>query len=113
MLRRYGLSVLVCVGLLFLFCTTCVEAGDGPLARLLRGPHARAPQYLGNPQPMTVAPPTRHVYPEHNVNGPWYGYGFGVPTYPWGYFGAKPRPAVISHHGYHGEFTQWGYRQGY
>ena len=28
-------------------------------------------------------------------NCPWYGYGFGVPTYNWGYFGAAYHPASI------------------
>ena len=114
MLRRYWPGVLVCVCLSCVFWPGVVaEAGDGLLGRLVRGPHGSPPQYLGNPQQMTVAPPTRHVYPEYNVPGPWYGYGFGVPTYQWGYFGARHRPAVITHHGYYGEFTQWGYRHGY
>jgi len=60
----------------------------------------------------TVPGPYR--YPQYKGgNYPWYGYGFGVPTYQWGYFGAEYRPASISHHGYYGDFTQWGYRRGY
>ena len=46
-------------------------------------------------------------------SAPWYGYGFGVPTYSWGWFGVKYRPAVTCHRGYYDDFYQWGYRQGY
>jgi len=46
-------------------------------------------------------------------NSKWYGYGFGVPPYNWGYFGVRYRPWSVSHTGYYGDFTQWGYRRGY
>jgi len=113
MTRRPVLSILVYLFLLMLSQPTPVAAGN--LLEWMRG-HARArpPAYLGNPKQVAPSPPVPHpYYPEHNVHGPWYGYGFGVPTYPWGYFGARYRPAVISHKGYYGNFTQWGYRYGY
>jgi len=67
-----------------------------------------------DPRQHVAAPPGPHRYPEYNAAAaPWYGYGFGVPTYNWGYFGATYRPAAVSHHGYYGDFTQWGYRRGY
>ena len=68
----------------------------------------------GPPQQHVASPPGPHRYPEYNAAAaPWYGYGFGVPTYNWGHFGATYRPAAVSHHGYYGDFTQWGYRRGY
>jgi hypothetical protein len=68
-----------------------------------------------NPSPTVVAaPPGPYRFPAYaNGNYPWYGYGFGVPTYGWGYFGSTYRPAVLCHHGYYDDFTQFGYREGY
>lgn len=42
-----------------------------------------------------------------------YGYGLGVPTFRWGYFGAYNRPLGVYHTGYYNQYVQWGYRQGY
>ena len=70
-------------------------------------PTAVAPHVVGTP-------PGPHRYPEYNTGCyPWYGYGFGVPTYNWGYFGATYRPVCIGHTGYYGDFLQWSYRRGY
>jgi len=66
------------------------------------------------PKRYVAAPPGPHRYLEYNTGCyPWYGYGLGVPTYNWGYFGAHYRPAPICHQGYYGDFYQWGYRRGY
>jgi len=113
MTRRPMLAFLACMFLWTLSGPTPATAGD-LLARILgRGP-SPPPAYLGNPKQIVPSQPAPHpYYPEHNVAGPWYGYGFGVPAYPWGYFGARYRPAVVSHHGYYGDFTQWGYRYGF
>ena len=82
----------------------------------LRKPSPTAPQPAPyNPRPNTVAaPPGPYRYPPY-ANGmyPWHGYGFGVPTYSWGYFGATYRPACLCHYGYYGDFSQFGYRRGY
>ncbi len=44
----------------------------------------------------------------------WTGYGFGgVPTYQWGYFGARYHPVKIYHEGYYGHRMSYGYRRGY
>ena len=100
---------------LFIALPSPAIARGGALWRLLHGADRhQSPSYAGNPQRRVAAPPGPHRYPEYNAAAtPWYGYGFGVPTYSWGYFGARYRPAVISHTGYHGDFTQWGYRRGY
>lgn len=45
--------------------------------------------------------------------GRWTGYGAGgVPTYPWGYFGAQPQPYHVEHSGYYGNPPQWSVRRG-
>lgn len=35
----------------------------------------------------------------------------GVPTYPWGYFGAQSRPYHVQHLGYYGNQRQWSFRR--
>ena len=73
-----------------------------------------AQEPMATPNQFVAAPPGPHRYAEYNTGCyPWYGYGFGVPTYNWGYFGAQYRPACVTHHGYYGDYYQWGYRRGY
>lgn len=44
----------------------------------------------------------------------WYGYGFPVKTYRWGWFGAgRYYPRVVWHRGYYGDCCRWAYRHGY
>ncbi len=46
--------------------------------------------------------------------GAWYGYGFPVQTYRWGWFGAGHYdPITLWHKGYYGDECRWGYRCGY
>jgi len=46
--------------------------------------------------------------------GGWYGYGFPVSTFRWGWFGAAHYyPTVFWHDGYYGECCRYGYRRGY
>jgi hypothetical protein len=45
---------------------------------------------------------------------PRYSYGFPVPSYKWGWFGAQHYyPRTTSHRGYNGDYWQWAYRRGY
>lgn len=61
-----------------------------------------------------LAPPTRaHGFSVYNVSGPYYGRGFGVPKFNWGYFGARHRTAVECHKGHYETFTQWGFSRGH
>lgn len=60
-----------------------------------------------------VASPTQGPAPTQGPCTPWYGYGMGVPTYSYGWFGATYRPVKVSHTGYYGNFYQWGYRRGF
>jgi len=44
----------------------------------------------------------------------WYGYGFPVKTYRWGWFGAAHYdPTVLWHRGYMGDAVRVAYRRGY
>jgi hypothetical protein len=46
--------------------------------------------------------------------GGWYGYGFPVRTFRWGWFGAQHYyPTVWWHDGYYGECCRYAYRRGY
>ena len=53
-------------------------------------------QTLGAPQPASSG------------QYPWYGSGWGVPTYNWGHFGAPAYPTIKWHKGYYRDFLQWG-----
>jgi hypothetical protein len=45
--------------------------------------------------------------------GGWYGYGFPVQSYRWGWFGAERNyPRVIWHDGYYGDCVRTAYRYG-
>ncbi|MCX7426256.1 MAG: hypothetical protein NTW96_11630 [Planctomycetia bacterium] len=89
-----------------------VSAGE--LSRILGArTHQPMPDSVATPQGSSAGIPTPYRYPGAPQSAPWYGYGFGVPTYSWGWFGVKYRPAVICHRGYYDDFYQWGYRQGY
>ncbi|MBN2022796.1 MAG: hypothetical protein JW809_08360 [Pirellulales bacterium] len=88
------------------------------LGRVLGWPRRPAPAWQGNPRApspegQSAGIPGPHRYPEYNQSSPWYGYGFGVPTYSWGWFGATYRPATNCHTGFYGDYYQWGYRRGY
>jgi hypothetical protein len=46
--------------------------------------------------------------------GGWYGYGFPVTTYRWGWFGAERYyPRVGWRSDYNGDCVRWAYRYGY
>ncbi|MEE8452656.1 MAG: hypothetical protein V3R99_12100 [Thermoguttaceae bacterium] len=115
------LTLCLLTGLLLLSLLTPSSTGAGELFGWYPGKHLHrlhdhltGPPQPIDPRPRVAAPPGPHRYPEYNAAAaPWYGYGFGVPTYSWGHFGATYRPAAVAHHGYYGDFTQWGYRRGY
>jgi hypothetical protein len=61
-------------------------------------------------QPMRMAGAARSVEPASG----WYGYGFPVSTFRWGWFGAAHYyPTVFWHDGYYGDCCRYGYRRGY
>ncbi len=112
-LRVVSLLVAAAVILLGLMDATVAEA-RGPFGLLHKAHSGQTVQQQDGPHGVSTGPPGPHRYPEYNTgNHPWYGYGFGVPTYNWGHFGARYRPTAVSHKGYYGHYTQWGYRKGY
>jgi hypothetical protein len=61
-------------------------------------------------QPTRALGATKSVEPA----GGWYGYGFPVSTFRWGWFGAAHYyPFVWWHDGYYGDCCRYAYRRGY
>lgn len=61
-------------------------------------------------QPLGTAGAARSIEPA----GGWYGYGFPVSTFRWGWFGAAHYyPTVCWHEGYYGDCCRYAYRRGY
>lgn len=70
--------------------------------------YRRQPQLL-QPQLQEVGAPAGYARA-----GGWYGYGFPVQSYRWGYFGAERNyPRVMWHTGYYGDCVRTAYRYGY
>jgi hypothetical protein len=107
--RKVAVWLLLGLALVVLPCDTAPAVGHRP-----RGQHVRPP--LSHPQ--AAAPqvsgslPGLQRYPTDGAAS-WHGYGFGVPTYRWGSFGAHYWPSRHKHYGYHGDYLQWSYRRGY
>lgn len=79
-----------------------------------RETQATSPAPVDGGYGQSVGTPGPQRYPVYaSGNYPWYGYGFGVPTYNWGYFGVHYRPSNHVHTGYYDDYYQWGYRRGY
>ena len=47
-------------------------------------------------------------YPDYQTVASQENYGGGVPTYAYGYFGAKSHSSHGWHHGYYGDLFMWG-----
>jgi hypothetical protein len=82
-----------------------------PLQQEIRSGGVIEESYLYHRQPATrIAGTARSVEPA----GGWYGYGFPVSTFRWGWFGAAHYyPTVFWHNGYYGDCCRYGYRRGY
>lgn len=73
-----------------------------------------AESYGYHRQSPMIAAATSPTAPAAGQPPGWYGYGFPVQTYRWGWFGAAHYyPTVLWHHGYNGDECRWGYRCGY
>jgi len=90
-----------------------LAAGPGTAGELPRHgrSHGRA-KWLGNPANFVPRPTPSHGFAVYNVPGPYYGKGFGVPTFNWGYFGARSRTSFDSHLNYYGTATDWTFSRG-
>ena len=68
----------------------------------------------GNPHAVTVGSRQAQHYPVQ-IPDPYTASGFslGVPTFNWGYFGARHVPDSTTHADYYGDYFQRSIRQGY
>lgn len=111
--------------LLMIVAAPAVSDDYGPVPRQIpQG--TTAPRIMSPPGPVyslgTPSPqrPSINVHKGHfgHPQAPaapaWSGYGFGgIPTYQWGYFGARYHAVKIYHRGYYGHRMSHGYRRGY
>ncbi len=112
MLQQGRIVLLAVVAALVIAWTSDGRAGE--LLRRLGQTAPPAPAPVDGGFGMSIGTPGPQRYPVYaSGNYPWYGYGFGVPTYNWGYFGVHYRPYNCVHEGYYGQYYQWGYRRGY
>ena len=111
------LSLIFVAGSLSVATRACraANAGDGPPQMPLR-PEIRSGGVLEESyayhrqQPTCMTGAARSVEPA----GGWYGYGFPVSTFRWGWFGAAHYyPTVFWHDGYYGDCCRHAYRRGY
>ena len=112
-----AVGTLVVVGMLSLAASAsrATESGDAPppmpLGQEVRSGGVIEESYVYHrQQPMQMAGSARSIEPA----GGWYGYGFPVSTFRWGWFGAAHYyPTVFWHDGYYGDCCRYGYRRGY
>jgi len=98
-----ALTGVLLLGLLFPASGHSFELLDRLLSGGLFGHSEQPPPNVPAVRPVPFSPPPV------NVDGRRPGYGFGTPTYNWGYFGARYRKACVFHEGYYGDFSHWGY----
>jgi hypothetical protein len=112
MFYRRPLLCLV-TGLLFVALSPA-SAPAGDFLELLKRPYTGpAPVYARQPGRAVAVPPGHERYYAYNVpDYPWYSNGLGVPTYNWGYFGARYRPGVSGEHPYFENYKGLSYRTG-
>jgi hypothetical protein len=117
-LRAFSIVGTLCVvGLLLTVGGVCQAADGGdapsqiPVRPEIRSGGVLEESYVYHRQsPGHMAGAARSVEPA----GGWYGYGFPVSTFRWGWFGAAHYyPTVFWHDGYYGDCCRYGYRRGY
>ena len=112
-----ALSALVVVAMFSLMAgsSRAAESDDAspplPLGHEIRSGGVIEESYAYHRQPpLQTAGAARSVEPASG----WYGYGFPVSTFRWGWFGAAHYyPTVFWHDGYYGECRRYAYRRGY
>lgn len=108
-LRRFGLGVLFALMLMWQGPGWAWAAPPPRLAQVSR-------RVYSGYQPGTAhfhksAPSSRH--PGYPGQYPWYGTVWGVPTYNWGHFGAKPGGSHHCFETYYGDRLHWCQRRNY
>lgn len=112
-----AMRALAAIGLLSIAGRACLAADEGDLPpQLPLRPEIRSGGVIGESyvyhrqQPARMTGTARSVEPA----GGWYGYGFPVSTFRWGWFGATHYyPTHFWHDGYYGDCCRYGYRRGY
>jgi hypothetical protein len=95
--RRSFVALIVIVG------TACAARGEAPNRLVSSQPDVRSGGVLEE----------SYNYHRPQASG-WYGYGFPVSTFRWGWFGAEHYyPRVFWHEGYYGDCCRYSYRHGY
>jgi len=104
---RIGLGAL----LLVLTCGSLASAG-GIIDLLFKKPyHGPAPSYGRNWSRFVLEPPGHQRYYVYNVpDYPWIGQGHAIPTYNWGYFGARYGRTVVKEAPYYDDYRGWSFR---
>jgi hypothetical protein len=111
-----AVGTLVAIGMLFVAAGVCRAANDGGAPQSQPRPEFRSGGVLEESYVYHRQPPARMAGAARSAEpaGGWYGYGFPVSTFRWGWFGAAHYyPTVFWHHGYYGDCCRYGYRRGY
>jgi hypothetical protein len=107
---------LVCLllgALLYWGCWASNAAAVDLLSWVTRQHAGPAPSPASSTGRFPAVPPGKQPYYAYNVEDyPWYKHGCAVPTYNWGYFGARYRPLVVGGHSYYSTYGQVGFRPG-
>jgi hypothetical protein len=82
------------------FCLSPATGGEVPTPPA--NPHHKvAPAPRDSVSRYAAVPPGHQRYYVYNVEQyPWFNHGCAVPTYDWGYFGARTRPILSAEHRY-------------
>ncbi len=96
---------------MMLACETCWAGDLGP--RPSYWPLG-SPQSSDSPKHYVTSPPGSDFYPQYRPYVyPPYVKPAGVPSYSYGYFGARYHPEYVSHTGYYGDLMQWSTPHGF
>jgi hypothetical protein len=107
-----GVVSVLLVGAFFLGSAWLTTATAGQPLGLLRS-HPFKPGQGAFRHGLSAAPAGAWFYPKFIPElEPWRSGRVGVPSYNWGYFGARTRPSCSRHRSYHGEYIQWTSRRG-
>ena len=99
--------------LLLILWLMAIRAEAGERLPFPEKSHRRAPSnWVDNPEHFVVPAARPHGLTVYHVAGPYYGRGFGVPSFNWGHFGARHGSRFGSHVNYYGTFTQWSFSRG-
>ncbi len=118
-IRRVMAAIAICVGFVSLMIE-CRAAGvvndSDPPPRMTEQREIRSGGVIEESYTYHRQPPNKSVSAPQSVvpASGWYGYGFPVLTFRWGWFGAAHYyPTHFWHDGYYGDCCRYSYRRGY